>query len=222
LKKHLILVAGGTGTRMSSTLPKQFIEIGGTPVIVHTIKAFLAFDAEIMITVVLPEAYFDTWHIIASHHPYIGKVQLVAGGATRFQSVKNGLQTVSEDIGLVAVHDAVRPAIHPQIIHEAFASAENNKAAIVCVALKDSIRKIQGQETVAQDRADFLLVQTPQIFDTKVLKKAYLQEDSVQFTDDASVVEAIGIKIAIVEGSYQNIKITTDEDLPVVSNYFKH
>jgi 2-C-methyl-D-erythritol 4-phosphate cytidylyltransferase len=210
-RKYAIIVAGGSGSRMKSDLPKQFIEIGGLPILMHTLKRFKEADAEIELILVLPEAQFEFWKELCEIHKEFIKTiphQLVAGGNSRFQSGKNGLQAI-ENEGLVAIHDGVRPFVSSEIINESFRIAEEKGIAVASVASKDSVR-VNGQ---AIDRATVRLIQTPQTFKISLLKKAFETPELATFTDDASVAEHAGFEIHLIEGSYENIKITTPEDL---------
>ena len=210
-KKYAIIVAGGSGSRMKSDLPKQFINIGGLPILMHTLKKFKEADADIELILVLPESQFEFWEELCKIHSEFIKTiphQLVAGGKSRFQSGKNGLQII-ENEGLVAIHDGVRPFVSAEIIRESFRIAEEKGNAVVSVPSKDSVR-VNGQ---AIDRATVRLIQTPQTFQVPLIKKAFETEELITFTDDASVAEHAGFTINLMEGSYENIKITTPEDL---------
>lgn len=210
-RKYAIIVAGGSGSRMKSNLPKQFIEIGGLPILMHTLKQFKKADADIELILVLPESQFEFWRELCEIHGAFMKTlphQLVAGGKSRFQSGKNGLDII-ENEGLVAIHDGVRPFVSAEIINESFRIAEQKGTAVVSVASKDSVR-VNGQ---AIDRTKVRLIQTPQTFQISLLKKAFETEELAAFTDDASVAEYAGFKINLIEGSYENIKVTTPEDL---------
>ncbi|RNI30164.1 2-C-methyl-D-erythritol 4-phosphate cytidylyltransferase [Rufibacter immobilis] len=213
-KKYAVIVAGGSGSRMKATLPKQFLHIAGTPVLMHTMQRFHAFDAAMPLVVVLPEAEVSTWNSLCQQHQFTVPHQVVLGGNTRFQSVKNGLAALEqEEDGVVAVHDGVRPFVDNAILQAAYGTAAQRGAAVVSVSLKDSIRRVRGGTSKAVDRAAYRLVQTPQCFRLPLLRRAYSQPESPLFTDDASVVERFGHKIQLVEGSYRNIKLTTPEDL---------
>ena len=210
-KRYAIIVAGGSGNRMKSDLPKQFIEISGLPILMHTLKKFKEADADIELILVLPESQFEFWKKLCEKHKSIMKSlphQLVAGGNSRFQSSKNGLQAIDNE-GLVAIHDGVRPFVSAEIIRESFRIAEEKGTAVASVASKDSVR-VNGQ---AIDRATVRLIQTPQTFQVSLIKKSFETEELAIFTDDASVAEHAGFTINLIEGSYENIKITTPEDL---------
>jgi 2-C-methyl-D-erythritol 4-phosphate cytidylyltransferase len=211
MKKYAIIVAGGSGSRMKSELPKQFIEIGGLPILMHTLKRFKEADTEIELILVLPESQFEFWKELCEIHSEFMRAiphKLVAGGKSRFQSGKNGLQII-ENEGLVAIHDGVRPFVSAEIINESFRVAQEKGTAVVSVASKDSVR-VNGQ---AIDRSTVRLIQTPQTFQIPLIKKAFETPELSTFTDDASVAEHAGFEIHLIEGAYENIKITTPEDL---------
>lgn len=210
--EYAIIVAGGTGKRMKSDLPKQFLEIGSLPVLMHTVKAFYEYSNLLKIILVLPGNDFETWRQLCKKHQFQIPVQLQSGGKTRFQSVKRGLEKLPEK-GLVAIHDGVRPLIDKAIIAASFNLALIHKSAIAAVRLKESIRMTDQDSTIAMDRSQFRLIQTPQTFDISLIKKAYGTSEDHTLTDDASVAERAGHKISLFEGSYENIKITTPEDL---------
>jgi 2-C-methyl-D-erythritol 4-phosphate cytidylyltransferase len=212
LPQYAIIVAGGTGSRMQHTLPKQFIELAGKPILMHTIERFHAYNPDIRLVVVLPEDQLQVWRELCRQHRFHVFHMTVPGGASRFASVKNGLDTVQGD-ALVAVHDGVRPLVSLRTIEAAFASAAATGAALVAVSPKDSIRELTDTGSRAVPRDRYKLVQTPQCFKADLLRKAYEQPEQPYFTDDASVVEQLGAGISLVEGSYENIKITTPEDL---------
>jgi 2-C-methyl-D-erythritol 4-phosphate cytidylyltransferase len=209
-----IVVAGGSGTRMQSTTPKQFIEIGGLPILMHTVNAFYHYSKNINIILVIPENQFDLWNKLTEKHQFNIPCQLVKGGNTRFDSVKNGLNAINYG-GLVAVHDGVRPFVSTQIIRNCFASAQKFGSGIAAVSPKDSLRKLTAEGNSNVDRADYRLMQTPQTFAVDKIKQSYLSATSNKFTDDASVVENSGHQIHLVEGDYKNIKITTPEDIKI-------
>jgi len=213
LAEHALIVAGGKGTRIKSALPKQFIELAGKPILLHTLEAFIRYSPTIRIVLVLPEDDFEIWRSICEKFEFNYPVTLQKGGETRFQSVKNGLQNITE--GLVAIHDGVRPLVSEDIIGASFRLAAIHKCAIAAVRLKESIRMTDQDNTKAVDRSRFRLIQTPQTFDVSLIKKAYEQKEDNSFTDDASVAERAGNIISLFEGSYENIKITTQEDLIV-------
>jgi 2-C-methyl-D-erythritol 4-phosphate cytidylyltransferase len=207
IKKYAIIVAGGSGSRMNSDIPKQFIEVGGFPILMHTLKRFKEADAEIELILVLPESQFKFWNMLCEKYSTVPH-QLVKGGKTRYQSGLNGLQVIVNE-GIVAIHDGVRPFVSVDIINESFKIAAEKGTAVVSVPSKDSVR-VNGQ---AIDRSTVRLIQTPQTFQIALIKKAFETEELSTFTDDASVAEHAGFTINLIEGNYENIKITTPEDL---------
>lgn len=211
----VLIVAGGKGLRMGSDLPKQFLPIGGKPVLMHTIEAFHHFDRTMKIILVLPQEQQTYWQELCVKHSFVIEHTVVDGGETRFHSVKNGLACVNS--GLVGVHDGVRPFVSPEVIKRCYELAAIKKAVIPVIDVVETVRHITetGSETVS--RNDYKLVQTPQVFDAELLKQAYAQEYTPFFTDDASVVEAMGIPVCLVEGNRENIKITTPFDLKISS-----
>ncbi len=213
-KEYALIVAGGKGTRIKSALPKQFIELLGKPILLHTIEAFLRYSTELKIILVLPEDDFSIWKSICIKYNFNHPILLEKGGETRFQSVKNGLNKM-EGNGLVAIHDGVRPLISSDIIGASFHLAAAHHSAVAAVRLKESIRVTDQDNTKAVDRSKFRLIQTPQTFDLQLIKKAYEVKEDSSLTDDASVAEKAGHLISLFEGSYENIKITTPEDLVI-------
>ena len=213
MKKYAIIVAGGSGQRMQSAVPKQFLLLQGKPVLYHTIAAFYQADTSTEIILVLPADQFAYWESLITLLPAIPH-RLVAGGNSRFQSSQNAIQTLTED-GMVAIHDGVRPLIEPSLINTSFQAACEKGNAVLAVASKDSVRFYSAEMDAFEhlNREAIRLIQTPQIFSVKDLQVAFKQSYSEDFTDDARVVEAMGIHINLVEGSYKNIKITTPEDL---------
>lgn len=214
LKEYALIVAGGKGTRIKSKLPKQFLELNGLPILMHTINAFFRYSDSIRVILVLPEDDFETWAELCKKHNFNKPIQLQTGGETRFQSVKNGLSIIEGD-GLVAIHDGVRPLVSEDIIGASYRLAAVHQSAVAAVRLKESIRMTDQDNTKAVDRSRFRLIQTPQTFQVNLIKKAYQSKDDPSLTDDASVAERAGHIISLFEGSYENIKITTPEDLVV-------
>ena len=212
ISETVIIVAGGSGSRMQSELPKQFILLAGQPILMHTIRQFYNYNPAIETVVVLPEKEKQHWQEQCEKLQFNISHKVVSGGATRFQSVKNGLVAVERN-GVVAVHDGVRPFVPQNVIAEAFKIAREKGNAVVSVPLKDSIRQVTETGNQAVDRSQFRLIQTPQCFTHELLQNAYALPEESTFTDDASVVEKLGEKINLTEGSYENIKITTPEDL---------
>ena len=197
---------------MKSDVPKQFLPINGVPIIVHSIRKFLEYDKKLNVIVVLPEEHLKQWEAIEFQYFPDTNIAVTSGGITRSASVLSGLGLVQED-GLVAIHDAVRPFVSIDTIKSSFDSARDNGSGVAAVELKDSIRELEGNTSIARDRSNYVLVQTPQTFDVSKLKDAYERAGAGVFTDDASVFEAAGYDVHLVNGSYDNIKITTPEDL---------
>lgn len=210
MNRSLIITAGGIGKRMGTSTPKQFLTINNRPVLFYTIERFLEFDDNLQIVLVLPEDHLNSWTRLCVDHDFKHHVEIIAGGKERFHSVKNGLRLATGD--LIAVHDAVRPFVSINVIAAAFHKAEENGAAVPVVSPSESLRKLKDHTWVAVDRADYALVQTPQVFKKELLVKAYEQGYNPSFTDDASVVESNGSQVYIVEGNDENIKITTPLD----------
>ena len=214
---YVVIVAGGKGLRMGGDVPKQFLLLGGKPVLMRTIERFHAFDAQLQIILVLPPDHQGYWHELCLAHHFKLPYLLADGGATRFESVRNGLALITNEAqGVVAVHDGVRPMVSVKVIERCFAMACKTRAVIPVTPVVETLRQIMpdgASQTVNRDA--YRLVQTPQTFDLQLLKQAYQQPYSTAFTDDASVVEALGMQITMVEGNKENIKITTPFDLDV-------
>lgn len=219
MKRAAIIVAGGSGTRMGSEIPKQFLPINGTPILCHTVKKFLDFDPEITIYLVLPATQMAYWLQVSSAIIPPTACKLVPGGKERFFSVKNAVEQLTDDIDFVAVHDGVRPLISVSCIANLYAQAALNGNAVPAIDVADSLRQIIDNNSKPLDRKTVKIIQTPQIFIADDLKKAYQQPYTEQFTDDASVVEKFGKKINLAQGEKNNIKITTFDDLQF-ANYF--
>ena len=213
-KKHIIIVAGGKGLRMGGDIPKQFLPVGGKPVLMHTIEAFYSFDPSIHIILVLPVSQQAYWKDLCDHYHFTLHHDIADGGDIRFHSVKNGLAWVDGE-GLVGVHDGVRPFVSREVIARCYAEAETKKAVIPVIDVVETVRHLTetGSETVPRSR--YKLVQTPQVFDVHLLKDAYNQDYTDGFTDDASVVEAMGKEVHLVQGNRENIKLTTPFDLKI-------
>lgn len=215
MKKNVIIVAGGKGLRMGNDLPKQFIPIGGKPLLMRTIEAFYRFDQDINIILVLPVSHQDYWKSLCEEYNFSIEHTIANGGETRFHSVKNGLALVAD--GLVGVQDGVRPFGSVEMIKRCFDAAEEEYPAVIPVIdSTDSLREVVDEDkSRIVDRSKIRLVQTPQVFDVNVLKKAYQTDFKETFTDDASVVEAMGVNVHLVKGEVTNIKITTPLDLKI-------
>ncbi|PJJ48510.1 2-C-methyl-D-erythritol 4-phosphate cytidylyltransferase [Hymenobacter chitinivorans] len=214
--RYAILVAGGSGSRMGADRPKQFLNLLGEPVLLHTLRRFT--DPAVQLAecvVVLPAEQFATWEQLCQQHHVTIRHRVVAGGETRWASVRNGLAELKQyPAGLVAVHDGVRPLVSAVVIEQTFAAASQHGAAVAAVAPKDSVRGLAQQGSYALDRSRLRLVQTPQCFELNLLRRAYQLPELPTFTDDASVVEDLQ-PIYMVAGDYRNLKITTPEDLIV-------
>jgi len=212
MHRYIIIVAGGSGKRIGGATPKQFIRIKDKPILIHTIKAFKNNIPESEIILVLPQDQIDTWKNICDDYGFKIQHSLIAGGQTRFHSVKNGLSKVTRK-SIVAVHDGVRPFVNKKTIEKCFEAAENYGAAIPVTEISESVRSVVSGYTRPIDRSNLRLVQTPQVFKSELIKEAYLQDYIPEFTDDASVVEKIGHEIKLVDGNPENIKITTPYDM---------
>ena len=212
MKKHIIIVAGGKGLRMGGDIPKQFLPVCGKPVLMRTLEAFHVYDASIHLILVLPVSQQAYWKQLCEEYQFNLAHGIADGGETRFHSVKNGLALIEED-GLVGVHDGVRPFVSQEVIARCYDEALSLKAVIPVVGVVETVRHLtdEGSETVPRDQ--YKLVQTPQVFDVALLRRAYEQTYTDMFTDDASVVEALGEKVYLVEGNRENIKLTTPFDL---------
>ncbi|MEE4198423.1 MAG: 2-C-methyl-D-erythritol 4-phosphate cytidylyltransferase [Bacteroidales bacterium] len=214
VKNFVIIVAGGAGERMGSAVPKQFMELNGTPILMRSIGAFCRYNPALEIIVALPQNQIDFWHQLCLKHTFNLKHQVVAGGETRYHSVKNALKKIGEE-GVVAIHDAVRPLVSRDTIQRVFRAAEEKGNAVPFIDLVDSLRYVTPGKNSPVDRTQYKLIQTPQAFDCQRIKKAYEQPFDPLFTDDASVAEKAGYKIHLVEGNRENIKITTPVDLEI-------
>lgn len=213
---YIIIVAGGKGLRMGSDIPKQFLPIGGKPVLMRTLERFREYSKDIQIILVLPEAQQDYWHQLCEEYHFDVDYTLANGGQTRFHSVQNGLTKVPDDaIGVVGVHDGVRPFPSIEVIRNCYTTAREKKAVIPVIPVVETVRHLEGEQSKTVPRDAYRLVQTPQTFDIQLLKAANKQPYNDGFTDDASVVEAFGYNITLVEGNRENIKITTPYDLKI-------
>lgn len=210
---YVIIVAGGKGLRMGGDVPKQFQLLGNQPVLMHTLQRFADDCKELQIILVLPQEQIEYWSDLGEKYHFGVEHWIVAGGETRFHSVQNGLAQIPDDAeGVVAVHDGVRPLVSREVIEKCFEEARRKKAVVPVVPVVESLRHVSDG---AVPRADYRLVQTPQTFDIQLLKQAYRQPFSKDFTDDASVVEAFGHPVTMVEGNRENIKLTTPFDLKI-------
>ena len=214
MKKTAIIVAGGTGQRMGSALPKQFLAIEGKTILLHTIGQFVTTFADINFVIVLPETYIQDGKDLIAASGLTQQFQFVAGGDTRFQSVKNGLAQVDPD-AIVFVHDAVRCLLTPDLIQRCYEQALEKGSAIPAVSSTDTIRITEGTNHHVVDRANVMMIQTPQTFKAADLQKAFEQPYQTAFTDEANVLEASGIEVYLIDGEYENIKITRPLDLAI-------
>ena len=213
---YIIIVAGGKGLRMGSDIPKQFLPIGGKPVLMRTLERFREYSENLQIILVLPEAQQDYWQDICQKYNFQVEYLLANGGQTRFHSVQNGLALVPDDAeGVVGVHDGVRPFPSIEVIRNCFETARTAKAVIPVIPVVETVRHLEGENSMTVPRGEYRLVQTPQTFDIQLLKAANHQPYDDGFTDDASVVESYGYQITLVEGNRENIKITTPYDIIV-------
>jgi 2-C-methyl-D-erythritol 4-phosphate cytidylyltransferase len=212
MERYVIIVAGGSGERMQHGIPKQFIPVGGKPVLMHTMAAFRTALPDIHMVVVLPEKHIKLWKDLCTEFSCTISHTITAGGKTRFYSVRQGLRMIRPGT-IVGIHDGVRPFVSRQTILTAFETAEKTGTAVPVVELNDSLRMLSNGTTHPADRAHFRLVQTPQVFKADLLLEAYKANYRKGFTDDASVVEAAGHTITLTEGNFENIKITRSVDL---------
>lgn len=214
---YVIIVAGGKGLRMGGDIPKQFLPVGGKPVLMRTIERFKEYSESINVILVLPKAQQDYWQELCKEYAFSVQHSIADGGETRFHSVQNGLKLVPNDAnGVVGVHDGVRPFVSVEVIARCYEAARKSKAVIPVTPVVETLRHVNADGTGENVlRSDYRLVQTPQTFDIQLLKRANTQPYSEKFTDDASVVEGIGQLVSMVEGNRENIKITTPFDLVV-------
>ena len=212
MKLYAVIVAGGSGRRMGSEIPKQYLDLAGKPVLMHTIERFRAFNDSLEVITVLPENQLRYWNELQKKYSFNIPQTLVKGGKARFFSVRNGLKFVDVP-SLVAIHDGVRPFVSHDTIKRCFETAEKLGNAIPVISPEDSLRIVTGQDSAPVSRLQVKQVQTPQVFMSDLIKKAYLQDYLPEFTDDATVLERTGVKINLVEGNRENIKITSPEDM---------
>ncbi|MGN7721160.1 2-C-methyl-D-erythritol 4-phosphate cytidylyltransferase [Chitinophaga sp. 22620] len=216
--KIAVIVAGGSGTRMGSATPKQFMEIGGKPLLYHTISAFLQAYEDMHVVLVVPDAHQAYIATLLTAFDRPPSITLVQGGETRFHSVKNGLDVIRQS-AVIFVHDGVRPLLSPSLIRRCYEGALAKGNAIPAVEMKDSLREVDDEGNMAVDRSRFRIIQTPQTFLSEVLQPAFTQPYDPLFTDEASVVERAGEEIHLVEGEEQNIKITRPVDLAIANAF---
>jgi 2-C-methyl-D-erythritol 4-phosphate cytidylyltransferase len=218
MKKFAIIVAGGSGSRMGSEIPKQFLELCGKPVLMHTIQAFYNYDPEIELILVLPEIHRKFWEALCLKHSFSIVHRIVSGGETRYHSVYYGLKLIDCE-GIVFIHDGVRPLVRLKTLERCFEKALISGNAIPVLPINESLRKLEGGRNTCVDRSQYFSVQTPQTFRSEQILEAFRQNYDPEFTDDASVAEKAGFSIQMVEGNRENIKITTPEDLIVAEAF---
>ncbi|MCM1312671.1 MAG: 2-C-methyl-D-erythritol 4-phosphate cytidylyltransferase [Bacteroides sp.] len=234
MKQAVIIVAGGKGTRMGSDVPKQFMSINGKPILMHTLTRFHLYNAHIQIILVLPKDQQEYWKALCNEHKFHIEYTLADGGETRFHSVKNGIEKVKDNIELIGVHDGVRPFVSNDVIEQCYQTAAISGAAIPVIDMHETLRHIcqrtnnakealSGKKSISETsvtvpRAEYKLVQTPQVFSSSILRAAYSQPYTERFTDDASVVESAGHDITLVPGNRENIKITTPYDIKIAGS----
>ncbi|MDI9355702.1 MAG: 2-C-methyl-D-erythritol 4-phosphate cytidylyltransferase [Chitinophagaceae bacterium] len=219
--QYAIIVAGGIGTRMNNSVPKQFFLIRGKPILMRTLEVFHNTDGTIQIILVLPKTYFPLWEELVQKHSFQVPHRLVEGGNTRFQSVKNGLEPIPNE-SITAVHDGVRPFVSPAVILHSFEQAKLHGNAIPCIEMKESIRKIEHHSSISLNRKEYKIIQTPQVFQTHLLKKAYSQKENDTLTDDSSVFETLNFPINLIDGNTENIKITHPIDSTIAQAIYNH
>jgi 2-C-methyl-D-erythritol 4-phosphate cytidylyltransferase len=220
LNKYVIIVAGGKGKRMHSETPKQFLTVAGKPILMHTIRKFSGFSKELTINLVLPSPFIDFWNSLCKLFDFHLPHNVIEGGESRFFSVKNGLYNIA-DHSLVAIHDGVRPLVSHETIQRVFQVAGDKGNAVPVIKINESIRQLDDEDSHPVDRKRYRLIQTPQCFQSEILLKGYDQDYCEDFTDDATVVEALGIKINLVEGNFENIKITRPADLKIAESFLR-
>lgn len=213
MKRTIIITAGGIGKRMGSELPKQFMELKGLPVLMHTIQKFYTFEPTIQIIVTLPEDWISFWHELQAKNNFIIPHEIVSGGNERYDSIKNAIQRANGEV--IGVHDGSRPCVSTATIEKAFLAAEKYGSGVPCLQMAESIREVKGESSQARNRSNYRIIQTPQCFSRELITKAYLQPFHAGITDDASLVEESGHAITLTEGNPENIKITYLQDLKI-------
>ena len=211
--RYAVIVAAGIGNRMGAPVPKQFLLLAGKPILMHTLQRLHAFDAGMTLLLVLHPDYFEYWNELAGQHNFTTPHQLIPGGAERFHSVKCAVDSIKDDTAVVGIHDGVRPLVSMETLQRCYDAAATGASAVPVITINDSVRIIEEERNHAVDRSVYRIVQTPQCFPLPLLQQAYNQAYSAAFTDDASVMEAAGHSIHLIEGNRENIKITTPEDL---------
>ena len=217
IKRSVIITAGGIGRRTGNVIPKQFLLIGNLPILAHTINAFHLFDQHLEIVVTLPRDWVDYWKSLINSIGFTVPHNIVVGGAERFNSIKNALNKVHGEH--IAVHDGVRPFVSAETIERCFSSLEKFEAVVPVIELKDTIRQGDANNNFAVDRKNFRIIHTPQCFHAEIIRRAYCQEFTENITDDASLVEQLGVKIYFVSSNAENIKITDQFDLTIAQSF---
>ncbi len=213
MKRGVIIVAGGSGYRMKNDLPKQYIDLAGKPVIVHTLERFICFDPYMKIVLVLAEDHQRFWNNLSDSYDYNSRITMAPGGETRYESVKNGLQLVEDGL-IIGIHDAVRPLVSQDTLKRCYKVAAEKGSCIPVQEVEETIRAVDLQgHSLHLDRSTLRRVQTPQVFKSEMIRKAYQEPYKPEFTDDASVFESYYDQVSMVEGNRENIKITTPMDL---------
>ncbi len=219
--RYIIIVAGGRGTRMGSDLPKQFLPLAGSIVLMHTMERMVAAEPEAQLILALPHDQQEEWSKLCEQYHYTREHRVVDGGATRFDTVCNALRLVPNDV-IVAIHDGVRPLVSIEVIRQAFATAMEKGSAIPVMPVVESLRHVEGENSHAVERSAYRAVQTPQVFNSTHLKAAYSTPYRSEFTDDASVYEAAGHSIHLIDGNSENIKITIPQDIVLAEYLLSH
>jgi 2-C-methyl-D-erythritol 4-phosphate cytidylyltransferase len=217
LNKIVLIVAGGSGTRMNAGVPKQFLLLRGYPVLMHAMRVFYNYDRGMKIILALPEKQIHTWNILCQEYQFTINHEIRSGGETRFHTVKKNLKEIPDNC-LVAVHDGVRPLVSQETISRCFNTALKNGNAVPCIEIPETMRILEEKGNRQVDRTLYRLIQTPQVFESSILKRAYFQDYQKHFTDDAGVVESLGYTIHLVAGNPENIKITFQKDLVFASS----
>ena len=213
MKYGVVIVAGGTGQRMGSDIPKQYMELDGKPIIIRTLEKFFCFDPHIKVVLVLAAGHLGYWESISLSHEFGSRVEVVPGGETRYESVKSGLNFMGDDL-IVGIHDAVRPLVSIETLERCYAAAGKEDSGIPVLEMDETVRRVElNGHSTHLNRTELRKVQTPQVFKSKMIKEAYRKPFDLAFTDDASVFESLYGKVTLVEGNRENIKITTPTDL---------
>ena len=217
MKRAVVIVAGGQGHRMGGEIPKQYQELEGKPIIIHTLQQFYRFDPLMDVVVVMAQKHRNLWNAMATHHAEISRVKLAIGGVTRFHSVQNGIQLIKDGV-IVGIHDAVRPFVSLETLERCYNTAYKSGSAIPVIDMDESVRMVkENNSSIHMDRSALKRVQTPQVFRSALIKEAYKLTEDHSFTDDASVFESYFGKVILEEGNRQNIKITTPTDMQLAT-----